>query len=195
MGKTATSSNLTQLLKESSKGNNDAMKALWPKVYKELQGLARRYMSRESSGHTLQPTALVHEAFLKIFEGKPIDWQNRGHFYAIAAQVMRQIMVDHAKAKRAQKRGGGGFKVEFDENLHVPDQDTNEPDVLALDEALERLKKMDPRLVKVVELRYFGGLSIEETAEALEVSPNTVKRDWASAKLWLYRELKRQDAE
>ncbi len=187
MGKPA--QQLTKLLKDSSQGDSEALKVVWTEVYDELGRLARRAMAKENSGHTLQPTALVHEAFLKIFDGKPVDFQNRGHFFAIAAQAMRQITVDHAKAKRAQKRGGGDFKITFDDNLHGEAGRGQELDVLVLDQALDRLGKMDPRLVKVVELRYFGGLSLEETAEALNVSLATVKRDWASAKLWLYREL------
>ncbi len=191
MGKPA--AQLTELLKESSLGDAEALKAVWSEVYKELAKIAKRAMAKENAGHTLQPTALVNETFLKIFEGKPVDFQNRGHFFAIAAQAMRRIMVDHAKAKRALKRGGGEFKIAYDDNQHSLGPSGSEPDVLALDAALERLRKMEPRFVRVVELRYFGGLSLEETAEAMDMSLATVKRDWASAKLWLYRELSGQE--
>lgn len=188
-----TAQKITELLRESSEGNAEAMKILWPQVYAELKRLARNYMAKERSGHTLQATALVHEAFMKLFEGKPVNFQDRGHFFAVAAQAMRQIMVDHAKAKRAKKRGGGDIKIAFDEKIHSSDAVDSQPDILALDRALAQLGKTEPRLVQVVELRYFGGLSLEETAETLNISTATVKRSWAAAKIWLYRELSSQE--
>lgn len=180
--------NITQLLVDYGKGNSAALEQLLPEVYEQLHRMARNYMRKENSAHTLQPTALLNETFLRLTGGKAVDWQNRAHFFAISANVMRHILTDHAKAKRAEKRGGGGFVVEFDEKIHGGPS-AEGPDVLVLDEALTRLAKVDERQAKVVELRYFGGLSIEETALVLNSSPATVKRDWAMAKLWLYREL------
>jgi RNA polymerase sigma-70 factor, ECF subfamily len=186
--------NITQLLTEYRKGDQRALDALLPQVYEQLHRLAAGYMRKENAGHTLQPTALVNEAFMKLVKGADVDWRNRSHFFAVAANIMRHILVDHAKAKRAAKRGGGGIVVAFDEKFHTgPKEDDNTPDLIALDAALKRLAEIDERQAKVVELRYFGGMSVEETAEALTTSPATVKRDWAAAKLWLYRELKKQD--
>jgi len=186
---------LTVLLKELGKGDSKALDKLYPQVYDHLHRLAVRFMSRERQGHTLQPTALVHESFLKLVEGKAVDYQDRTHFFAVAARMMRRILTDHAKAKRADKRGGGGIKITFEENLHAAPDESQADDVLALDEALEKLKAENERQALVVELRYFGGLSIEETADCLNASPATIKRDWNSAKLWLFRELKKsQDA-
>ncbi len=182
---------LTVLLKELGKGDSETLEKLYPQVYEHLHRLAVRFMSRERSGHTLQPTALVHESFLKLVEGKAVDYQDRTHFFAVAARMMRRILTDHAKAKRADKRGGGGIKISFEENVHAVADESQSDDVLALDEALEKLKGESERQALVVELRYFGGLSIEETAECLKASPATIKRDWNSAKLWLFRELKK----
>lgn len=188
---TKTARNITALLVEYKKGDKKALEALLPQVYDHLHRLAVGYMRRENARHTLQPTALVHEAFLRLVEGAEVDWQNRTHFFAVAASLMRRILVDHAKAKKAAKRGGGGVHIAFDEKIHWRADD--EPDVLVLDRALKRLSKVDPRQGQVVEMRYFGGLSIEETAEALDASPATIKRDWAAAKLWLYRELNKEN--
>jgi RNA polymerase sigma-70 factor, ECF subfamily len=186
---------LTTLLREFGRGDSAAIEKIYPQVYDHLHRLAIRFMSRENKGHTLQPTALVHEAFLKLVEGKQVDWQDRTHFFAVAARMMRRILTDHAKAKRAEKRGGGAVKVSFEENLHAAPAPDSGEDLLALDEALETLKELNERQAQVIELRYFGGLSIEETAECLKTSPATIKRDWNSAKLWLFRELKnKQDA-
>lgn len=165
------------------------MEQLLPAVYKELRRLAESYMRREYPGHTLQPTALVHEAYFKLIDQNSVKWQNRAHFFGVAAQLMRRILIDHARAKQAAKRGGSQAKVSFDEGLHWAETDEQSADLLALDAAMEKLAKIDERQAKVVELRYFGGLSVEETAEALQTSPATVKRDWAVAKAWLYREL------
>lgn len=170
------------------RGETDAFDQLVPLVHAELRRLARRYMQHEGRGHTLQATALVNEAYLRLIDLKRIDWQSRTHFFAMAARVMRRILVDAARARKNDKRGRGFKKVSFDEALLV----STEPmqDLVALDEALHALETVHPRKSHVVELRFFGGLSIEETAEALHMSPDTVKRDWRYAKLWLLRELK-----
>ena len=186
--------NLTQLLISYSDGDKAAMERLLPEVYRELRKLAESYMRRETTGHTLQPTALVHEAYFKLIDQKEVKWQNRAHFFGVAAQLMRRILIDHARQKHAAKRGGADAKVSFDEGLHWAPNDDTGPDLLALDVALEKLGKLDERQAKVVELRYFGGLGIEETAEALGTSPATVKRDWTLAKAWLHRELNGTDS-
>lgn len=179
---------VTRILLKYSEGDAKALEELLPRVYQELRKLAMSYMRRENSNHTLQPTALVHEAYFKLIDQKEVKWQNRAHFFGVAAQVMRRILIDHARARLAEKRGGDATKVVFEEAFH---QGTtgDAPDLLALDEALEKLAAIDERQAKVVELRYFGGLNIEETAEALGTSPATVKRDWTLAKAWLFREL------
>lgn len=157
-------------------------------VYGELRRLAAAYMRRERPGQTLQPTALVHEAYLKLLKDRPERWQNRAHFCAIAAHAMRQILIERARARDALKRGGGQPRVTFDEGLPAaaPDQSV---DMIALDAALDRLAALDPGQARIVELRFFGGLSIEETAEAMKISPATVKRHWAAARAWLAKEL------
>lgn len=182
---------ITTLLQEYVSGKSGALEELYPEVYKQLHHLAVKYMNREKSGHTLQPTALVNEAFIRLVEGTNVDWQNRAHFFAVCARIMRRLLTDHAKAKKAEKRGGNNIKVSFDEQFHVgPNADT---DLLALEEAMVRLEKISERQAQVVELRFFGGLSVEETAEVLATSPATVKRDWATAKMWLYRELQKKN--
>jgi RNA polymerase sigma-70 factor (ECF subfamily) len=159
-----------------------------PLVHAELRRLAQRYMGRERPGHTLQATALVNEAYIRLIDIKHVQWQNRAHFFAMSARVMRRILVDSARARGNDKRGGGVRKVSFDEELMgVPETGA---DLVALDDALRALEIGHPRKSQVVELRYFGGLSIEEAGEALQVSPDTVKRDWRFAKLWLLRELR-----
>jgi RNA polymerase sigma factor (TIGR02999 family) len=178
---------ITQLLIQVTEGNQEAESRLIPLVYGELRRLARRYMRNERPDHTLQATALVHEAYLRLAGQKDISWQNRAHFFGVAANAMRRILVDHARAKQAKKRGGDDQKVSFDEA--VPVQPEAPQDFLALDEALERLAKRDPRQARIVELRYFGGLSEEETAEVLGISVRTVKRDWKVARAWLYKEI------
>lgn len=187
----ATSSNVTQLLADWRNGNHEALNQLMPLVYDELRGLAKRYMRRENSSHTLQTNALVNEAYLRLVNQQGVDWQNRAHFFAIAAQVMRHLLVDHARSKQYAKRGGGAVQVTLDEGLAV--SDGNAVELLALHQALERLEKIDDRKSKIVELRYFGGLSTEETAEVLELSEITIKREWAKAKAWLFRELSQPD--
>jgi RNA polymerase sigma factor (TIGR02999 family) len=179
---------VTILLAELTKGNEEAASRLIPLVYAELRRLAASYMRRERSDHTLQPTALVHEAYLKLIQQRSIDWQSRAHFFGIAAQVMRRILVDHARGHLREKRGGGERPVPMDEALvFAPEQSV---ELLKLDQALERLTKLDPRQGKIVELRFFGGLTVEQTADLLGISPKTVKRDWSMAKAWLHGELK-----
>ena len=181
-------SEVTLLLTELSKGNPEAGGKLVPLVYNELKRIAGRYMRGERIDHTLQRTALVHEAYLKLVE-QSVDWQSRGHFFAIAAQVMRRILVDHARGHLRAKRGGGQPVVALDEALiYSPERSA---DLIELDTALQHLAECDSRQAKIVELRFFGGLTVEETAEILAISPKTVKRDWSVAKAWLYGELRK----
>ncbi|MDX2040458.1 MAG: sigma-70 family RNA polymerase sigma factor [Acidobacteriota bacterium] len=188
---TPTSANVTQLLIDWRGGNNDALNQLMPLVYDELRGLAKRYLRRESASHTLQTNALVNEAYLRLVNQQNVDWQNRAHFFAIAAQVMRHLLVDHARSKQYAKRGGGAQQITLDEGLAI--SDGNQIELLSLHQALERLEQIDDRKSKIVELRYFGGLSTEETAEVLGVSEITIKREWAKAKAWLFRELSQSE--
>ena len=178
---------VTQLLAAWSDGDGSALDKLLPLVEQELRQLARRYMSRERPDHTLQTTALVNEAYLRLVDQKRARWQNRAHFFAIAAQVMRRILIDHARARAYAKRGGGARKVALDEAAVLTTERAAE--LVALDEALSRLAELDERKSKVVEMRYFGGLSVEETAEVLSVHPDTVTREWRRAKAFLRREL------
>ena len=178
---------LTQLLIAWSNGNRSALGKLMPLVDRELHRLAHHYMRRENVGHTLQTTALVNEAFLKLIDQKHVHWKNRAHFFALSAQLMRRILVDHARSRQYAKRGGGAQRITFDEALVVSGEKGN--DLVALDEALTKLTAIDPRKGKVVELRFFGGLSVEETAEALKISAVTVMREWSMAKAWLYNSL------
>ena len=177
----------TELLMAWGRGEATAFDRLVPLVHDQLRRLARRYMAHERPGHTLQATALVNEAYLRLIEVKHVHWQNRSHFFAMSARVMRRILVDSARARGNDKRGGGVAKVSIDEGLVVSKQPGQ--DLVALDDALQALEAVHPRKSQVVELRFFGGLSIEEAALALQVSPDTVKRDWRFAKLWLLREL------
>ena len=178
---------VTQLLKCWSQGDQEALGRLMPVVYAELRRLARRQMARERPDHTLQVTALVHEAYLRLLDVGQVDWQDRAHFFALSAQMMRRILVDAARARHYQKREGEAWKVPLQEELLIP----SEPraDLVALDDALKSLAGVDPRKSQVVELRFFGGLTVEETAEALQLSPRTVMREWSLAQAWLYREL------
>jgi RNA polymerase sigma factor (TIGR02999 family) len=179
---------ITSLLERWAEGDAEAFKALMPMVYEELRGLAGHYLRRERANHTLQPTALVHEAFLRLAGVRDLRLHNRTHFYGAAAQVMRRVLVDHARHHRALKRGGPEPDVvPFDEGLDLP-VDVR-LDFVALDEALDELARIAPDQARVVELRYFGGLSVEETAEYLDVAPATVKRRWAFARAWLYRRM------
>ena len=180
---------VTQLLIDWSNGDRAALDRLIPVVEEELRRLAHRYMSRERAGHTLQTTALVNEAFVRLVNRKNVHWQNRAHFFGIAAQLMRTILVDHARSHASAKRGGGANKLELDEAMVVSQQKASE--VLALDDALKQLALIDPQQSRIVELRFFGGLTVEETAEVMHLSPATIKREWSTAKAWLYRELAR----
>jgi RNA polymerase sigma-70 factor (ECF subfamily) len=182
----AAEEDISTLLRAWSNGDQSALERLTPVVYDELHRLARRYMKGERSGHSLQTTALVNEAYMRLVDYERMQWQNRAHFFAVSAQLMRRILVEHAR-RHNLKRGGGMQHVSLDEASMVDgDQDT---DLVALDDALNGLARIDPRKVQVVEMRFFGGLSVEETAEVLKVSPVTVKRDWRAARAWLYREL------
>lgn len=178
---------LTQLLIDWSNGDQSALDKLIPLIGEELRRLAHRYMSRERAGHTLQTTALVNEAFVRLVNRKQVNWQNRAHFFGIAAQLMRTILVDHARSHACAKRGGGAFKLELDEALVISQKKASE--VVALDDALKELGRLDPQQSRIVELRFFGGLTVEETAEVLRLSPATIKREWSTAKAWLYHEL------
>lgn len=178
---------VTQLLLEWSDGDGDALDHLMPLVYEELRGVAHRYMRRERNDHTLSTTALVHEAYLKLVDQHRVQWQNRAHFFAIAAQAMRRILLMYARKRKAAKRGGGQAPAALDENMLVSDDRIEE--IVALDEALTRLAAMDERLARVVEYRYFGGLTIDETAEVMGLSSATIKRDWRTARAWLFREM------
>ena len=179
---------VTALLIEVANGNQAAQEKLVPLVYDQLKRLARRYMRRERAGHTLQTTALVHEAYLKLVGQHSPHWQGRAQFYGIAAQLMRRILIDHARRHLREKRGGTQVILPLEEGLAFTPEHSE--DLLKLDEALDRLSKLDPRQSRIVELRFFGGLSVEETSRFLNVSPITVKRDWAVAKVWLYGELR-----
>jgi RNA polymerase sigma-70 factor, ECF subfamily len=179
---------VTVLLAEVTKGDQQAASKLIPLVYDELRRLAGRYMRRERTGHTLQATALVHEAYLKLVQYPSVDWQNRAHFFGIAAQVMRHILVDHARGRGREKRGAGQQLVSLAEALVFSPEKSVE--LLKLDESLERLTKLDPRQGRIVELRFFGGLTVEETAHVLGISPKTVKREWSVAKAWLHGDLR-----
>jgi RNA polymerase sigma-70 factor (ECF subfamily) len=184
----AASADVTVLLAQLVHGDQQAASRIVPLVYKELRQMAARYMRRERVDHTLQTTALVHEAYLKLVEQTPTNWQNRAHFFAVAAQVMRHILVDYARGHLREKRGGGRPVVALDEGLVFSPERSSE--LLEVDAALRRLTEMDPRQGKIVELRFFGGLTVEETAAVLGISPKTVKRDWSVAKAWLHGELK-----
>jgi RNA polymerase sigma-70 factor, ECF subfamily len=179
---------LTELLDDWQQGDRTALEKLTPLIYDELRRIAHRYVQRERNGHTLQTTALVNEAYLRLAGQEKIEWQNRAHFFAVSAQVMRHILIDHARRRRFAKHGGDAQQVSLEEASLMTEQRAAE--LVALDEALDELAKLDPRKSHVVELRYFGGLSLEETAEVLEVSVMTVRRDWRAAKAWLFRRMK-----
>ncbi len=183
---------LTGLLIEWRDGDRAALDRLTPLVYDEIRRIAHRYVQREREGHTLQTTALINEAYLRLAGSKDIDWQNRAHFFAVTAQVMRHILIDHARRRRYVKHGGEAQRVSFDLAINEAVQMSHPraAELVALDEALNEFAKLDPRKSRVVELRYFGGLSLEETAEVLEISEMTVRRDWRAAKAWLFRRMK-----
>jgi RNA polymerase sigma-70 factor, ECF subfamily len=178
------SENVTGLLIDWSNGDQTAYERLVPMVYTELHRLAHHYMGRERADHTLQTTALINEAFVRLVDQKT-RWQNRGQFFGICAELMRRILVDYARQQQYQKRGGGAQRVSLDESMQVVDGETT--DLVALDEALKALEKFDPRKARVVELRFFGGLNVDETAEVMGIHPNTVIRDWSAARSWLYK--------
>jgi RNA polymerase sigma-70 factor (ECF subfamily) len=179
---------ITQLLVAWGHGDEASLNRMIPLVHRELQQIARRCMNGERGSHSLQPTALVNEAYLRLIDVQQINWQNRAHFLAMAARLMRRILVDHARSKGSGKRGGGAAKVSLDDALVVPDGQGR--DLVALDDALAALANVDERKSRMIELRFFGGLSVEETAAVFDVSPDTVKRDWRLAKAWLLRELR-----
>ena len=179
--------NITELLVGYGRGDKEALDQLMPIVYDELRRQAARYLRREQAGHTLQTTALIHEAYVRLVDQRNVQWQNRAHFFGIAAQLMRRILVDHARTKKRVKRGGSKVQVSLaDATVATTGPDL---DIVALDEALERLEKLDQQQSRVVELRYFSGLTVEETAEVMGISTATVKREWSLARAWLHREL------
>ena len=185
---TRSGSSVTELLFDWQQGDQSALEKLTPLIYEELRRIAHRYVRHERNGHTLQTTALVNEAYLRLAGNEKPPWQNRAHFFAVIAQVMRHILIDHARRRRYLKRGGELQQVSLSEAASMSEQRAQE--LIALDEALDELKDFDPRKSKVVELRYFGGLSLEETANAMEVSVMTVRRDWRAAKAWLFRRMR-----
>jgi RNA polymerase sigma factor (TIGR02999 family) len=182
-----TAREVTQLLCLWSTGDRAALESLMEVVYAELRHLAHSYLRRERQGHTLQSTALVHEAYLRLINQNDVTWQNRAHFFGIAASMMRRILIDHARSRQASKRGAGIPLLKLDDA--VAGSGPRDLDLVALDRALEKLTRIDPQQSRIVELRFFAGLSIEDTAEVLNISPATVKREWAMAKAWLYREM------
>ncbi|PYV73276.1 MAG: RNA polymerase subunit sigma-70 [Acidobacteria bacterium] len=184
---------VTLLLKQLSAGDHDAVDQLVPVLYNELRRLAAYYLRQERSNHTLQATALVHEAYLRLVDQRAVEWKNRSHFFGVAAQVMRRILLDYARSHQAVKRGGPSPKISLDDAMVYGEDQTGQ--LVALDELLTRLSSMDPQQGRIVELRFFGGMSVEETAELLAISPRTVKRDWAMAKSWLSRELRKASRE
>jgi len=184
------SDGVTRLLKAWSGGDQGALRELTPKVYLELRQMAAKYMRKERTGNTLQPTALVHEVFLRMVQVDSVTWQDRAHFFAVSATMMRRILVDRAHAKGSAKRGGQALRLNLDEAPEVA-AGSRDREIVALDEALTALAQVDPRKAKVVELRFFGGLSVEESAEVLKISSQTVMRDWKTARAWLMAELTR----
>ncbi len=188
----ADSPDVTILLDRINVGDGKAPAQLLPLVYGELRKLAHSYLQNERADHTLQATALVHEAYIRLVDWEKVSWQNRAHFFAVAAQIMRKILVDHAREKKAKKRDFGQ-KLSLDEAISFPSKSNREVDLISLDDALEKLAKFDKMQSKIVELRFFGGLTIEETAHSLKISPATVKREWTVAKTWLFREIRQTD--
>jgi RNA polymerase sigma-70 factor (ECF subfamily) len=191
MSKSQSQHRITQLLLAWSDGDQSALEKLTPLVYAELHRLAKSYMVRERKGHTLQTTALIHEAFLRLIDWKNVRWQNRAHFFGVAAQVMRRILVDFARSRQSTKRDNGKQQISLDETIAIHEDRSAE--FIALDDALKSLAEIDRRKSQIVELRFFGGLSAEETAEVLKVSLRTVEREWNLARTWLYRELRGKD--
>jgi RNA polymerase sigma factor (TIGR02999 family) len=184
---TTSTQEITQLLVAWNKGDHTALEQLAPLVHEELHRLAKRKMAGEGPGHILQTTALVNEAYLRLIDWKNVNWQNRAHFFGLAAKIMRHILVDFARARRRDKRGGDALQVSLSVAAAIAQEQS--ADLVALDDALQTLERLDPRQARVVELRYFAGLSLDETAEALKISVATVRRDWKMAEAWLFREL------
>ena len=182
---------ITQLLFNWSQGDKAALDQLVPLVYPELRRLAKRHMAREDPAHTLQTSALINEAYLKLVDQKSVQWQSRAHFFAVAAQVMRHILVDHARTRNYAKRGGGALKLPLDEAAALTEQRAAQ--LIALDDALSDLSALDGRKSQIIELRFFGGLSLEETAEVIKISPSTVQREWRAAKAWLHHAMSKTD--
>lgn len=180
--------NISLILKDWSSGKSEAVDQLMPVIYEELKKIAAQYLRKERREHTLQPTELAHEAYLKLIDISNVDWQDRAHFFAVSAQVIRHILVDYARAKATDKRGGAAERIVLDEAVSFSDEP--DTDLLALDEALKLLATFDEQQSKIVELRFFGGLTIEETAAVLRLSPATIKREWTLAKAWLFKRLK-----
>ena len=187
----SSTSNVTQLLLQWSQGDTAAREALIPLVYEELRRIARQCLASQRPGHTLQSTALVHEAYLRLVDHTSVHWENRVHFFAVAAQLMRRILVDHARKQRAAKRGGGNLTLSLDEA--VAPAAMRAVDLIALDDALTGLAALDSRQSQIVELRFFGGLSIEDTSQLLDISPATVKREWVTARAWLYQQVNQEE--
>ena len=189
------SGEVTILLKQAREGNRDAAEKLVAAVYSQLRKIARRFLSQERANHTLQATALVHEAYLQMIDQKEMNWANRAHFFGVSAQLMRHILVDHARARNAEKRGGAAAKVSLDETGVIPldfvatMQEQHYPQLIMLDTALSKLEQLDPQQSRVIELRFFGGLTEEEIATVMDISLSTVKREWKAARAWLYREM------
>jgi RNA polymerase sigma factor (TIGR02999 family) len=179
---------ISLILKDWGEGRRDSADVLLSLVYDELRRIARQYLRRERSDHTLQPTALVHEAYMKLIDISDVSWQDRAHFFAVASNVMRHILVDHARARATDKRGGEAQRIALEDAVKL--SDAPDIDLLALDEAMKQLAEFDAQQSKIVELRFFGGLTIEETAHVLAISPATVKREWTMAKAWLFRKIK-----
>ncbi len=187
---TPSANEITERLIAWGNGDAAALNELIPVVYQELRRMAGHYLRLENPGHTLQPTALVHEAWLRLIDQTRVNWRNRSQFFGVAAQMMRRILVDHAKTKHREKRGGDAVKLSLDDVIYLSRERASA--LLALDDALDALEALDERKSRVVELRYFGGFSVEETAQILEVSPETVMRDWKMAKAWLYQQIRRE---
>ncbi len=187
----AESQEITRFLVDWSNGNQSALENLMPIVYDELRRIAKRFIKQQNGNHTLQTTELIHEAYLKLIDNKEKEWHNRAHFFSVAAQAMRHILVDNARSKQRQKRSGAAYQITFDENAFVSKDISGE--IIALHEALDNLGKFDERKVRVVEMKFFGGLTMKEIAEVLKISPETVKRDWGFSRTWLLRELSGSD--
>jgi len=187
----SSTSNVTRLLLQWSEGDTAAREALIPLVYETLRRIARQCLASQRPGHTLQSTALVHEAYLRLVDHSSVHWENRVHFFAVAAQLMRRILVDHARRQRAAKRGGGNLTLVLDEAVAPPAR--RAVDLIALDDALNGLAALDSRQSQIVELRFFGGLSIEDTSQLLDISPATVKREWVTARAWLYQQVNQEE--